>query len=90
MHYNGFRSHEILITSGVLQGSNLGLLLFVLFSNDLWKVWPCGILTYADDIKLFPKIDYAREKCIDYAFAWRLESCLMLNSTKSTSDQLAV
>ena len=47
-------SHYCSITSGVPQGSILGPLLFVLFTNDLSKVLTqCQILMYTDDTVMY-------------------------------------
>ena len=57
VYYNGFSSFEFIATSGVPQGSNLGPLLFNLYINELLTLFSCYTLAYADDLKIFAKIN---------------------------------
>ena len=53
----GYRSSAMNASSGVPQGSILGLILFAFFINDLFLVIrDCKALGFADDCKLFHKI----------------------------------
>lgn len=55
--YNDCQSDEYFSTSGVPQGSNLGPLLFLIFINDIADVIDCQKLLFADDLKLYNKIN---------------------------------
>lgn len=57
----GFISQEILVSSGVPQGSILGPLLFILFINDIVKDLDVHYLLYADDVKIFCAINNASD-----------------------------
>ena len=57
--FNGVISaKDILVSSGVPQGSHLGPILFNLFINDLPSViLHSSVLMYADDVKIFSTVD---------------------------------
>ena len=50
VEYGGFKSFEFIVNSGIVQGSNLGPLLFVIFFNDVVKHLNCKCFIYADDL----------------------------------------
>lgn len=59
-HYvciNGYKSEVFCPTSGIPQGSNLGPLLFILYIDDLHDDLTCFSLMYADDVKLYQRVD---------------------------------
>lgn len=53
----GKKSGSLPITSGVPQGSVLGPILFLVFVNDLASSLECPTLLFADDAKIFVKIN---------------------------------
>ena len=44
------------VSSGIPQGSQIGPLMFILYTNDFTNVDSCEISLYADDSKLFREI----------------------------------
>ena len=64
--FKDYTSTEELITAGVPQGSIIGPLLFLCFTNDLYEAFDetCKILSYADDTQIIVKADSANDlKC---------------------------
>ena len=54
---NGKKSRSATVTSGILKGSVLGPLFFVIFFNDLPKRVDSTMLIFADDIKIYGRAD---------------------------------
>lgn len=92
----GFDSSPFLATSGVPQGSNLGPLLFLVYINDLLNQLTCDFLAYADDIKIFRKIDsnidcellqtnlnIVHGWCINNYMSLNVEKCQYITFTKN-------
>ena len=52
----GQLSEEVRLTSGVPQGSVLGLLLFLAYVNDIWRNTESTIRLFADDCVIYRKI----------------------------------
>jgi hypothetical protein len=52
----GQLSEEVRVTSGVLQGSVLGPLLFLAYINDIWRNTESTICLFADDCVIYRKI----------------------------------
>ena len=50
---DGYSSDNLPVTSGVLQGTVLGPLLFLCYINDLPECVSCNIHLYADDVLLY-------------------------------------
>jgi hypothetical protein len=83
----GFQSHVINVSSGVPQGSILGPLLFNVFINNIADVVDSQILLYADDFKIYSRIDHAvdclrMQDTIDEVVTWCNSNGLKLNKDK--------
>lgn len=87
---NGRTSEWKPVTSGVPEGSLLAPLLFSLFVNDLPSVIDSDCLMYADDVKIFRKIEAPADGLLlqgdlDRLSAWSVSWGLTLNPAKCKS-----
>lgn len=87
VEYSGFSSETYMGSSGVPQGSNLGPLIFLSFINDLPGTLECSSLLYADDLKLFSRIDSTHDALflqnqLDHLLLWCDQNKLQLNVAK--------
>ena len=78
------------VTSGVLQGSVLGPLLFVLYVNDLPAAVQCPIQLFADDTKLYQSVGLASDasslqRDLDMVVTWSDNWRLPFNEAKCSS-----
>jgi hypothetical protein len=83
----GHESAPFVAESGVPQGSNLGPLLFLIFINDLLDSFSCECLAFADDIKLFKRIQsvddcIALQSDIKVLTDWCTNNNMSLNTKK--------
>lgn len=85
---NNFLSNEIMVPSGVPQGSHIGPLLFNLYVNDVSTCFTsCKFLMFADDLKVFRTV-CAPEDCrslqgdLDGLVSWCLNNGMELNVSK--------
>jgi hypothetical protein len=87
VHVNGSFSDWSEVTSGVPQGSVLGPVLFVIFINDLPDVVDSLCEMYADDTKLFDRVDSLEgvkkiQKDLDNLVTWADQWQLRFNVDK--------
>ena len=74
------------VTSGVPQGSILGPILFICFTNDLPEVFNnCKIMSYADDTQILVSAKTGKqiEDLINSAQNWYTENSLLNNASKT-------
>lgn len=81
-------SDSVDVTSGVIQGSVLGPLLFLIYVNDLPSVVQSSIRLFADDCVVYRIVDGDRDKAIlqddlDQIVEWCGSNSMELNHSKS-------
>ena len=92
-------SDPIPVTSGIIQGSVLGPILFILYVNDVASFINCSVdlVLFADDLKLFSSFDFSfsnsqsvdLQAIIDNIYTWSCLWQLTVNTDKCTSLRLS-
>ena len=87
VRFLGHDSQPYRVLSGVPQGSHLGPLLFLIFINDINCVFDINFLLYADDLKIYLKVDnlhdcYQLQTNIDNLVLWCNNNRLFLHLNK--------
>ena len=89
--FESFLSKEDYVITGVPQGSILGPLLFICFTNDLFEAFPdeCKIVAYADDTQIIinaenhTQLKSKIEDIIKTAQSWYSQNSMKNNITKT-------
>jgi len=86
----GQLSEEARVTSGVPQGSVLGLLLFLAYVNDIWRNTVSTVRLFADDCVIYRKIinneDIEKlQKDLFRLGEWAAENVMKINPSKCTA-----
>lgn len=84
---SGYTSELYEVTSGVPQGSHLGPILFNIFINDIGEQFISEYQLYADDLKIFRRINCnddmdILQRDINTLHSWCQQNKLNLNKTK--------
>ena len=90
---DGTLSRIIKASSGVPQGSVLGPMLFLIYVNDLPKLVVCKMVLFADDIKLWARIESTRDclllqRDLDALHDWSARNKMLFNFRKCKMLQL--
>jgi hypothetical protein len=88
--FKKYTSDEHIVTSGVPQGSILGPILFICFTNDMAELFTdCKVLSYADDTQLIVsgrsknEVKKKLEALIRIAQSWYTRNSLKNNASKT-------
>jgi len=89
-------SKSIPVVSGIVQGSVLGPVLFILYINDVSDVInsPVNLQLFADDLKLFSNFTissatHSLQQALDAVSAWSVEWQLTVNVSKCSCMRLS-
>ena len=88
----GQLSKEVKVISGMLQGSVLGPLLFVVYVNDIWRNINSCIRLFTDDCIIYRKIINKNnleklQKDLDNVGEWAVENVMKINPSKSKATR---
>ena len=89
VHYAGYTSEPLQVTSGVPEGSVIGPLLFVIYINDLISLPANTVMAYADDVTLVAygqseaEAAGALQVLLNCVNEWLTRNALLVNSDKS-------
>lgn len=88
--FKNYTSLEETVTSGVPQGSILGPILFICFTNDMQEIFKnCKVMSYADDTQILvsakssTQVKKMLESLIQTAQKWYSENSLLINASKT-------
>ena len=91
---DGCQSEYRGVSSGVVQGSQIGPLLFIIFVNDIidLTIKPSVCKLFADDVKLYSKIQYPFTNSLTQTLQrieeWSLKWQMRINPAKSSTMKL--
>ena len=89
VHYAGQTSQPLPVSSGVLEGSVISPVMFLIYINDLLTSLPNNCVAYADDVTLVAYGDSEAEAVtslqglVDIISTWSANNYLRLSTTKS-------